>query len=801
MSDEPWRVIDLSDSLAGAYAARLVASVGADVVRFEAPGGHRLRRWRAGGALPDGRDGALFSWLAGGQQSVTVDPTDPASLAAACGWLADADAVLWSPGPLGAVLDGMREFDEELGAGGPVVVTITPFGAAGPWAQRPATELTLQALSGGPALRGSREWPPMSAGGQHGEWMTGLVGAVAALVGLRARALGAGGGRYDVSALEAVIMTQLFNPITMQSIDGGVTPRRIKATVGDVVASADGYVGFAVVNRVQHWHDFCVLVERPDWADDPTLDPVWNRAERSDELNPVIASWAGRRTTAEIVELAGLLRVPVTPVGNGSTIPAMAQVAAEGFVEPDPTGTFLQPARPFRYHPPIPGVDGPHPAPPLGPPITTRSRPARRSPLPRGTGLAAPFAGLRVADLTSFWAGPFLGQLLAAFGAEVIHVESTTRPDGARLMNHRPPTMDRWWEWSSYFQAVNTAKQGVTLELGTPEGRAVAHRLVAGCDVVIENYSPRVAESWGLGWDDVRSRRPDTVMVRMPAFGLSGPWRDRTGFAMTMEQASGMAWISGFPEHAPGALFGPCDPGAGLHAAVGLLGALEHRRCTGEGRLVEVPMVLGALNVAGEQVIEHSAYGTLLQRKGNRGPAGAPQGCYRVAGVEPVTGQPRWIALAVADDEQWSALCAVLGAPDWAVRADLAERAGRLAAHDELDARIAAWCAPRSDVDAVAALLAAGVPAAPVVHPWEQVGFEQLAYRGFFETVDHPVSGPSQHVTFPFRLPGSTGAFHRSPAPTLGQHNDDVLARVAGLDAAEIAALRAAGIIGETLTR
>ncbi|MCU1502289.1 MAG: frc 12, partial [Ilumatobacteraceae bacterium] len=412
---------------------------------------------------------------------------------------------------------------------------------------------------------------------------------------------------------------------------------------------------------------------------------------------------------------------------------------------------------------------------------------------------ALPFEGLRVADFTSFWAGPFFAHVLGMFGADVIHVESTSRPDGARLMNHHSPTEPLWWEWSPYFQETNTNKRSLTLDMGSARGRELAHRLVAECDIVVENYSPRVMESWGLGWDDVRALRPDALMVRMPAFGLGGPWRDRTGFAMTMEQVSGMAWLTGFPEHAPGALFGPCDPSAGLHALVGLFAALDARRRTGDGRLIEVPMVANALNVAAEQVIERSAYGVLLQRNGNRGPAAAPQNCYATADPVDDLGQVRWVAIAVADDEQWRGLRGVLGEPAWASSPALDTAPGRHAQHAAIDRELGAWCARHRAHEIVEQLWSAGVPVAPVVHPSEQLGFEQLAARCFFEQVEHPVCGESTHVTFPFRLPGCSGPVHRRPAPTLGQHNDEVLRDVLGLTAAEIHGLRATGVIGEQL--
>ena len=315
--------------------------------------------------------------------------------------------------------------------------------------------------------------------------------------------------------------------------------------------------------------------------------------------------------------------------------------------------------------------------------------------------------------------------------------------------------------------------------------------------MVVENSSPRVMDGFGLSWDDVRAVRPDAVMVRMPAFGLGGPWRDRTGFAMTMEQVSGMAWISGPPEHPPGALFGPCDPSAGLHALVGLLAALERRRCTGEGRLVEVPMVGGALNVCAEQVIEHSAYGVLLIRAGNRGPAAAPQGCYAGADDDPDLGQHRWVAIAVADDEQWQALRGVLGDPPWA--AELATAAARHAAHDLIDehlARVVRRPRRRRDRRHARRRRRARRPRRSTRR--RSSTSTSCTHRRFFEQVEHPVCGPSTHVTFPFRLPGQPGPVHRRPAPLLGEHDDEILGGLLGYP--ELPSAR--GVIGTArLTR
>jgi crotonobetainyl-CoA:carnitine CoA-transferase CaiB-like acyl-CoA transferase len=282
----------------------------------------------------------------------------------------------------------------------------------------------------------------------------------------------------------------------------------------------------------------------------------------------------------------------------------------------------------------------------------------------------------------------------------------------------------------------------------------------------------------------------------MPAFGLTGPWRDRTGFAMTMEQVSGLAWLTGHPDGPPTTLLGPCDPVGGAHGTVALLLALEHRRRTGEGLLVEVPMVAGALNLAAEQVIEHSAYGTLLQREGNRSPAAAPQNLYETADPPDERGEPRRVAISVADDRQWCALREGLGDPEWAGDARFDTHAGRRAAHDELDDHLATWCAARPCAEIVDRLWPAGVPVAPVLTNGEQVDLPQVAARSFLEEVDHAVTGRSLHTTYPARFSAGPSRWHRRPAPTLGRDNRDVLRSVLGLGDDDLDALERAGVIG-----
>ena len=253
--------------------------------------------------------------------------------------------------------------------------------------------------------------------------------------------------------------------------------------------------------------------------------------------------------------------------------------------------------------------------------------------------------------------------------------------------------------------------------------------------------------------------------------------------------------MTGYPDQNPVSPYCVGDSNAGTHALCGLLLALEHRRRTGEGVLVEASMVDAALNVAAEQVVEHSAYGALLERDGNRGPTAAPQNLYLTADTDDAGARDGWVAIAVASDDQWLALRDALGRPAWAMDPALTTAAGRRQQHDAIDRHLSSWCDVRSGDEIVDCLWGAGVPVAKVMQPHDQPTLPQLQFRGFFEEVDRPVTGTARHSTLPMRFSRGPDRFHRRPAPLLGEHNDEVL-RDLGISDDEMAELDAHGVIG-----
>ncbi len=778
------RVIDFSTEIAGPYCGKLLVDAGAEVIKIEPQGGDPMRHWSATGAELGEEDGALFRFLNAGKESIVAEPEDPAML----DWIASADLVIDDfetdrLAPLGLP----RRFPSL------VHLSITPYGRTGPWAARPASEFVIQAESGSIGSRGIPGQEPFQAGGRISEWIAGTFASVAALAAVRRAQATGHGETVDFSLLEVMAYASSnFIDLAFRLLGlRGVTGSAQSVETPSIEPTRDGYVGFCT-NTAQQFSDFLLLIERPDLREDKSLLHVQGRTRRLAEWNEIVHAHTRSHSTREIIESASLLRIPVAPVNDGETVRNHEQLEARGVFVRDATDSFDQPRRPYM-------IDGETPPPPRPAPKlnehTGAPGPRERRAIATSGPPELPLAGLRVLDLTAWWAGPSASHMLATLGADVIHLESIQRPDGMRMTGGAlKGKKEHWWEYSAFYLSVNANKRGLTLNLNDPKGAELARRLIRDADAIVENFTPRVLDNFGLDWETVHSINPRTILVRMPAFGLTGPWRDNTGFAQTMEQMTGLAWLTGHADDQPRIQRGPCDPLAGMHAAFALLVALAEREATGVGRHVEVTMVEAALNAAAEIVIEYSAYGNKLGREGNRSPVAAPQGLYPCLGSTP--GDEFWLALSVTSDAQWRALVQLLGAPDWCSDPGLEHHAGRRDAHDRIDAELSRWAAQRKREQLIAELIAAGIPAGSVCNPREQTAHPQLRARGFFEEVEHPVVGRQPIPTVPFRYAG-LDRWIRRPAPRLGEHNREILGDELGLDESEIEELEAEGVIGE----
>src|SRR5438874_8699235 len=400
----------------------------------------------------------------------------------------------------------------------------------------------------------------------------------------------------------------------------------------------------------------------------------------------------------------------------------------------------------------------------------------------------APLAGIRVADFTWVWAGPFCTLQLAHLGAEVIRVETATRASVTRLL---PPFADfePGPNRSGYFNQYNQGKKSIVLDLKRPEAVEAAKRLCAASDVVVENYAAGVMERMGLGWDVLRALRPDLVMIALSGYGATGPGSDKVSYGPAQVPLSGMSSVTGyrgFPPMHVGISYG--DPTGGLHGAVAVLAALLHRAGTGEGQYIDLSQWETSMAVLPEAICAWTMNGAAPERDGNRDPYVAPHGIFRAAGDD------RWVAIAVEDDAAWARFAAAIGHPELASDPRWATGAARKHNEDALEEVVIAWTSTRAPEEVTATLQAAGVAAFTAATNRDLAEDPHLNARGFFVELPHPVVGTRKHVGVPWRMSESDSRV-RCVAPCLGGDTDQVLRDVCGYSEVEIARLRAAGAL------
>lgn len=397
-------------------------------------------------------------------------------------------------------------------------------------------------------------------------------------------------------------------------------------------------------------------------------------------------------------------------------------------------------------------------------------------------------AGIRIIDLSMGWAGPLAARHMADMGADVIKIESCERFDWWRSWEATPEWIaDDGAEKSTAFNTVNRNKRNVTLDLEHPEGRELLLRLVSTANAVVENYSGSVLPKLKLGYEVFAEGKKDIILLSMPAFGSTGPWSQFRAYGSTVEQSSGLPHLHGEADDPPTMTHVALgDSIGGLNGASALLVALRHQARTGEGQYVDLSQVEALFPLAAHGILQQAAGGGVPDRRGNRSDEFAPHGAYRCRGED------NWITIQCGDEEQWQALAAEVGAGLDGF-GDAADRRHRAA---ELDAALGSWTAEQDHRELMLRLQKAGVPAAAALDTGAILSDEHLAARGFWQYLDRAVVGRQPNPSPPYRI-GAEPFPIATPAPTLGQHNEEVLGGVLGLDASALARLSELGIIGK----
>lgn len=399
-----------------------------------------------------------------------------------------------------------------------------------------------------------------------------------------------------------------------------------------------------------------------------------------------------------------------------------------------------------------------------------------------------PLDGIRVADFCWAWAGPYGALHFAHLGAEVIRIESNTRMCPSR---HIPPwpNNERGINRSGYFNQYNQGKRSLNLDLKKPDGIALAKQLIAKSDIVIENYAAGVMDKMGLGYEVLRTVKPNIIMVALSGYGATGPEKGYVSYGPPQVALSGMASLTGYRGGDPAqAGFSYGDPNGGIHGTFSVMCALLHRARTGEGQYIDLSQREACAMLLPEGLMDYAMNGTQPERNGSRDPYMAPHGVFRSKGND------RWVSLAVRDEEEWQRFCTTIGQPGLVTDVRFKTLAARKENEDALEQRVNAWTQDRSAEEATQRLQQAGIPSYPSLDGKDMLANPHVTARNYFVELEHPEVGKRRHLGIPWKMSGTPCEVQR-PAPCMGQDTDYVLEQVLGLGKAEIATLRSRDVL------
>ena len=775
------RVVDLAAE-PGQITGRLLADLGAQVVKVEPPGGDPLRR--VGPFVGDRRDAEaslrFTAWNAG-KTSVVCDPTDSRLDAL----LASSDVILDTPGWPGALQQNPERAPQA------VWVRISPFGLSGPRAHWRGTDLGAMAASGNMYATGYPDRAPLRCTEPSGYAHVGPEAAMAALSGLAS-------GRpqvIDVSIQEAVIVANM-GAVWEYARERGNRGSRLGARLGrtrEIWRCKDGWLSFGlrggVARAPTYWKMTKILeaegVSTPAWS-----ERDWDKFNQNDlteqdivEIEAPLAEYFQRHSMLELYEMAAADNIMLATANSpremyaSSHLSARAMFGKLGDIDGFPTRFAIATSVDLHAEP----LDAKRPAPEQGSgPLPDWSPRPRSTVVPGGHGGA--WEGTCILELGAGAAGPIASRYFAEQGATVVRVESRSRPEFLRTMAvaARSP---HGLEGNSVFGALNVGKRSIALNLKHPDGLAIGKQLMQWADLILENFAPKAMRGFGLDYETMAKEKHDLVMVSACMNGQTGPHRNYPGFGSQGSALGGFTLLTGYPDREPVGPFGTItDSLAPRFCATSMAAALLYHRRTGRGVHIDLSQVEAAQYSLAPWLLDYAKNGHILERMGNRSPRSAPHGAF------PCRGDDRFVALATGSDEEWARLAELMGLDD----PTLATLEARLTRVDEVEAAVAAWTSERTREEVTECLQAEGIEAVPVQDWQDLLDDPQLAERGHFERLSHDVLGECWYQHNGFRLSDAPARYQR-PAPILGEHTHEVLSDLLGLSEEKIAEFKQSG--------
>ena len=808
MALEGVRIIDLTDER-GIYGAKLLADLGADIVRPEPISGDPLR---ARGPHMQGQtehtSSLWHAFFASNRRFVSLDLATEGSNKQLQNLIAHAEIVLVCKDAFAvqeADLEAAKLAHPEL-----IVIDVSSFGSKGPWANYLGPDIVAGALGGAAATTGDTDTPPLKGFGEMNFMISGAYVAIAALSALaHVRATGQGQSaevsvhECIASCLEQVFMFYWYEK-TLQRPEGKVLPRRGALHWSDAYNVLNGKGGSIMATPAPDFDSQLMwLIE--EGVHDDLIDPKYMQPEnlraRTLRAMEIMTQWIAEKEVEPLFFEAQARHSPYGWVLPLEKVAENPQLEARQWYVPYQIGEkkISAPGAPYHFS---------------ATPWQLKSY--------RGIGSAneevledlnwnsigssdasakpsanKPLQGLKVLDFTHVLAGPFATRILADMGADVIKINSADRAVGTQDPHH------------PYYLMWNRSKRALALNMSQDAGKKLAGQLANQADIVIDNFSAGVLDRWGIGYSQISSTNKGVIYVQMSGMGDGGPWSKFVTYAPTIHALCGLTHTTSVPRREDiGLGFSYNDHQAGLHGTVAVLAALEARNRTGKGQRVDVSQFEVGVNFLGPSLLDFFANNNAARPCGNDLPYDqhAPHGCFRCRDEDRSTGadestqakiNERWIAIACMNNNQWKSLCTLMHHPDWSQRPEFASASGRHAGQKELNDLIGQWTAQQEAYELMAMCQNAGVPAGVVQDGADLVERDpQLAAVDFLQPMQdvHPTLGATWFDRLPIHFEKTPcNDYHRVRA--VGEDNDQVLKDWLGLEQARIDEHTANGIL------
>lgn len=792
------RIIEIGSAASTSYCARLFADFGADVQKIEPPTGDPLRR---SAPITPGGNSAWFAFLNFNKSSIVIDSAAPQATKQLTALIDNCDILLDGRDVDAADCPSIDLSEIRQRHTGLIYLEASWFGREGPYAGFAATDSTVRALAGLIKLVGPAGGRPLHAPDFQTSIVAGLWGFIAAASSVVAQMKGGTGRTWSLSIFESSLVLSEYH--IFEAFICGDVMRRIGLNrfwpggPAGIYETKKGWLGVTTLTPAQ-WRSFCDMLGLSELRDDPALLLAEDRLLDMEMIERQFMPRLKARTAHEWFAEGLKRKIPIVPVPEISDLLLDTEKRARGAIVPvclgEEEGFTAGSMQRLTLTPPRRG--GAVPAP--GEQQAFAERPRRLTGRVSASSSSDfgnhPLHGVRVIDFSMGWAGPLCTRTLADLGADVIKIEAIQHPDWWRGVDKRAAYVQgQNYEKTARFSIMNRNKRGITLDLTRPQGLALAKRLISGADIMVSNYSVDVMPKLGLGYEALRTLNPRLIMMSMSAFGSESVHRDGRAYGSTLEQGSGLPTVIGSSDGPPAmshTAFG--DPVGGLNGCAAVLVALVHARNTGHGQFIDLGQIECMMPFTAPWITVHSIDGRPPIKYGNRHPQFVPHGCFRCAGED------NWIVISATDPDMWQRLALLIGQSDWAIDEALKSAEARRGIEHLIETAIEAWTAARDADHAMSELQMARVAAGVARLPVDLLNDRHLSSRAFLQEVERAFVGSHPQPSLPMREDARPYVI-RAAAPTLGQHNGEILSGLLGLSDTEIAQLETERIIGTAM--